>query len=476
MSYNAIEMNSAAFLIIDQFVASYLSYFAERLDVQHGRGTAIANYLPCVTPVGHATLSLGCMPNQHGVIGRKWFTREFGSLDHVDIEQFADDLYYNRPPRGFRHEQNILVNNLCLQFEDRFCLVASVKPFVSFLLGGNRADVLIFPIPDRGRGRWIIAFKTATWASLIQRIAPQVVGHLYTLAHEAQVSVPPGAIQDLGYDHATMSYRFTFPSFGGRFHPNSDQAAAVDRFYVRCVESIIDSMPSDLNLMLAHSFYSCDWVGHDRGCGSSEYRNNLDELAQIIRGLLLGLSARSDGQLVWIITGDHGGRLVTGEIHLDPIGPPPLTYEHVSYPYGAMHTRCGLNVGGMNQEIELADLMYIYGPTPVGPARNDLSIDGCATNQLNIGGNVLANSFNPQNSPDQIEVPEEHWYLTSRCNQFRGYHGAGYTRTASGMERCQSDYTVPVLTSDVSLPLPTSHDEVRSHFVRACRRRFGGLP
>ena len=144
-------MDIAIFNIIDQWHAKTLDSILPETNLQnvlknlfHVHGIVEANYIPCVTPVGHATLSTGSNPKNHQIIGRSWWTTETQKRVEVSIEDLFDLLLYGNPS-NFTFPNYIRDNNLCRSLEGWFSIIAAAKDFVPIILGGDVADIQIFP-------------------------------------------------------------------------------------------------------------------------------------------------------------------------------------------------------------------------------------------------------------------------------------------------------------------------------------------
>lgn len=222
-----IIMDIAIFNIIDQWHAGTLDSVLPETNLQnilrtisHTRNTVIADYIPCVTPVGHATLSTGSNPKDHQIIGRSWWTTETGAKIEVSIEDLFDLLLYGSHS-PFQFPNYIRDNNLCGSLEGWFSIVAAAKDFVPLILGGNAAHIQIFPWI--GLSGWELDIRCRDQRIVDQNIRDQII----SILARAKVKAIYG-----GWDPARRCHFFNLADF----NLSSVEAIDVDKSYSECIK------------------------------------------------------------------------------------------------------------------------------------------------------------------------------------------------------------------------------------------------
>lgn len=311
-------------MIIDQvnfegFNKLFKSQFAEVSPVS-------LDYVPRVTPVGHATISLGSPPSDHGVHGRRWWVSSYGQGGfECDLDK------YNRPDFDNNLKNYIIDNSLINKIKGNFkkkenvkvaTVIVAAKAFIPFLFGAEKSDIFAFPpfvapMYDKKNNKFYISVVFCAksdegkkvlrdskldifkyWKKLIYHIEP---GNGYA-AYQSRVN------NDLELQWVLDSSCGGKPDISSYFHSLMKKySPVVDDYYAFVGDLLLSRLEREyLNkyskclALLVQSWFSTDTLGHAFGIESDEYKV----------GLQLAMSTAQDrveqGYSV-AITSDHGG-------------------------------------------------------------------------------------------------------------------------------------------------------------------------
>lgn len=468
-------MNIAMFNIIDQwqakstasvFQGTILENILTKFNIR--QGVVEANYIPCITPVGHATLSTGSNPKDHEIIGRSWWTIETGHQVEVSLQDLSDHLLYGAPS-PFRFTNYIKNNNLCHGLKGFFSIVAAAKDFVPLILGGDVADVQIYPW--LGPGGWEVNIRCIDQWILSKSISDEII---YNLSNRLKISA-----KYIGWEPTTRCHRFLLLNFSLL----SVNPIKVDAFYSDCVRLFLNeaSRRGEQNALSCQSFYSTDWVGHESGPISNDYKKTLKEVFEIIAYQIThSIELSYKDNFIGLITSDHGGRDVEALIKLEPKFRSRLNYAEFEYgPKETGHDKTLFQ----STSTSSPDILYWYD---VGGS-NDINRHGYEEDdhdKFKISSSHWDESFKSHNQPAIIEVADENKYFYSQLfrNVWKGSHGASILDRKKPQDLNPDDYTIPYIffirnpsrqnksfLQDVN---PIYHRELREIFFSLIRRSF----
>jgi predicted AlkP superfamily pyrophosphatase or phosphodiesterase len=285
-------------IVVDQCRYDYLTRFRaefkggfQRL-LQNGANFTDAHddFFPTLTAVAHAVLLTGAMPSATGIIGNDWFDRKSGK--HVtSVSDDTEKIVGGSGGSGVS-PRPLLVPTIGDQLKAAGgrprVIGISAKDRSAILLGGHKADGAFWFDPNSGDyvtstyympalPEWVQSLNSRHPAAQYLGVAWQ--GHEIPRAAKAQ------------YEAVSHS------PFGNRI--TEDMAERAIR-----AEKLGKGPDTDL---LAVSFSSTDYVGHDYGPDSPEERETLLETDRVLDKLFqtvdreVGLSS-----VLVVLTADHG--------------------------------------------------------------------------------------------------------------------------------------------------------------------------
>jgi predicted AlkP superfamily pyrophosphatase or phosphodiesterase len=317
-------------LVVDQMRADYIDRYQHQWHAGLTRllrdgawfRQAAYPYLGTMTCGGHATISTGTFPAQHGMILNDWWDRE-----HAALTQCADDdehpvLSYGRPMDGGVSARRLsaatLSDELRAQLPDRSRVVAlSLKARSATMLAGQAADVALW-FDDRGSWATSTAYAEAPVAFVQSFIDANPVeadaGETWTRTLPASDYL---FADDVSFERPGAGWSATFP------HPLDDDGTASrnfflrwqqtprsDRYLARLANTAVDTLALGQGPgtdYLAISFSALDKAGHKFGPRSHEVQDVLVGLDATI-GWLLEQLDRTVGpeRYVVALSADHG--------------------------------------------------------------------------------------------------------------------------------------------------------------------------
>jgi predicted AlkP superfamily pyrophosphatase or phosphodiesterase len=317
-------------LVVDQMRADYIDLYQHQWHSGLTRllrdgawfRRAAYPYLNTVTCAGHATISTGTFPAQHGMVHNEWWDREHTTLVQCAADDEHPVLSYGRPMDGGvsarRLSATTLSDELRAQLPNPSRVVAlSLKARSTAMLAGQTADVALW-FDDRGSWVTSTAFADAPVAFVQSFIDAHPVE---ADANETWTRTLPTADylfeDDLPFERPGAGWSATFP------HPLSDDGSASpdfflrwqqtprsDQYLARLAETAVDTLGLGQGPgtdYLAISFSALDKAGHKFGPRSHEVQDLLVRLDATIGSLLEQLD-RTLGpeRYVVALSADHG--------------------------------------------------------------------------------------------------------------------------------------------------------------------------
>ncbi len=270
---------------------------------------AVHDHALTETAPGHATISTGQYPRDHGVV-TNWLVEP----GEPEIIWMGDDDEFDKSPH------RLMVPALADRLKERYpaarVFTASLKARAAIMLGGKRADTAFWWEEEDGWFETSEYYRSPAWFERFNRGRPasKYFGEIWEplpLSDEALAALEVEAL-DLG------PLRPSFPHVFGRPSP-----APVETFYddlwgspwldahlVELAHAILDEErlgTDDTPDLLALSFSVSDVVGHRFGPNSREYVDVLLRQDRLVGELLAHVDRQVglDHTLV-VLTADHG--------------------------------------------------------------------------------------------------------------------------------------------------------------------------
>ena len=326
-------------LSVDQMIPEQLTRlrpaftggFARLLDEGTVFSAATLDYARTETGAGHTTLSTGCLPRSHGIVGNGFFERETGKFRYC-VEDKGAFTVKSPPPAGggepaakagYRSPLNIARPTLgeYLQAQVPGAKVVSVSAKDRAAIGmGGRSDGAIFWWDKGGAG-----FVTSSWyaeelptfvrdwnSSWLEQAGgwewvpdlPADVAQLGTAPDERPGERPFG---DRG---TSLPYTLGDSSSAARLAGEVYQTPLVDHFTAEMGRLAMRELELGLDEatdLLAMSFSGCDVVGHSFGPYSREVTDLLLCLDRELGAFFDELDERvGAGRWVAALSADHG--------------------------------------------------------------------------------------------------------------------------------------------------------------------------
>ena len=326
-------------LSVDQMIPEQLTRLRPAFTGGFGRlleegtvfGAATLDYARTETGAGHATLSTGCLPRSHGIVGNGFFDRESGRFQYCVEDVAAASITSNgrvEAPKagagpGRRSPRNLARPTLgeYLQAQIPGAKVASVSAKDRAAIGmGGRSNGTVLWWDKRGAG-----FVTSTWyadslpswvnewnATWLERAGgwewvsslPENVEELGTAPDERPGERPFG---DRGI---RLPYTLGDSSSPPRLAGEVYQTPLVDQFTAQMGRAALRELElgmDDATDLLAMSFSGCDVVGHGFGPYSQEVTDLLLRLDVELGAFFDELDERvGAGRWVTALSADHG--------------------------------------------------------------------------------------------------------------------------------------------------------------------------
>ncbi len=333
---------------VDQMRADYLArfdaFFGERGFRRFTAGGAVfpeARYTLGVTYTGpgHATISTGRPPSEHGIVGNYWFDRN-APFDAAAWKFYVDDSTLFRAPhviadptrrpwyesiRGVPRycvydsgtgvspaalEATGLGDALKKHSPSSRVISVALKDRTAVLLGGQSADAAYWFSQSRG------AFLSSTHYKASQRVLAfnETVPGYIPASREWTPSIPLADLKKVTFDPPAAwplkngRYKGTFPhpvtdARGVAYSPFGNDLLLDFALHVAAAESLgSDYMPDLLFIGLS----STDYFGHYYGPDSMEVADGMIRLDRSLARFFDTLERRIGVNIVVALTADHG--------------------------------------------------------------------------------------------------------------------------------------------------------------------------
>lgn len=284
----------------------------------------------CVTGVGHATLWTGAWPNRHGIVGNKLFNRATGKLEPI----FADASHpVLEAPLGVvdASPANLLADTLSDRLRTATALkgkaiAISGKARSAIAMAGRLGDAWWF---DEQVGRFVTGtwYRKAfpTWVKNFndKKLPDTFHGRKWELLGQARDYVGDDD-RPFEADWYGLGRTFPHPLSGGLPSPGPQSYSALAsspmmyEVLVPFVKAAIDGEQlgkDDVPDLLSLSLSPLDRTYHLFGPTSWEMQDHLLRLDRAL-GEIIGYAERAaggKGNLVVVLTGDHGGAHIPEE-------------------------------------------------------------------------------------------------------------------------------------------------------------------
>jgi predicted AlkP superfamily pyrophosphatase or phosphodiesterase len=319
-------------LVVDQMRADYIERFRGqwrsglRRLVDQGAWLRNAAYPYAATETcpGHATISTGVFPAQHGIVGNAWWDR--GSEERTRCTE--DSSVHNADAEGAtsspgdsaaRLEASTFAEQLRAAIPGSRVVTLSLKARSAIMLAGHQADAVLWM--DEDSGEWLTSTaygrELPAFARQFLRANPVAAdfSKVWQLALP-EASYRGGATVSGAEPPSGWGAEFPHSLAAGEDDPDDDfyerwrSSPFADAYLARLAAAAIDEMKlgSGPGLdFLGIGFSATDYIGHDYGPDSREIEDSLLVLDQTIGALLDALDrAVGRGQYVVALTADHG--------------------------------------------------------------------------------------------------------------------------------------------------------------------------
>lgn len=315
-------------IVLDQFCAEHVErynhLFTGGLSRIQSGGTEFSeahhDHAMTLTATGHASLSTGCHPNRHGVVGNHWVERATGqrmySCDDSTVQILGDAEADGRSPRHLMTDA--LGDWLKSEWPDAMVYSVSQKDRSAIMLGGRRPDGVFWFDDAKGRfvsstyymdslPRWVMDYDCFPFREKAIRTG-WVKGwpeETYAAAHEdAFPAENDGVAISFPHLYDSSAAVARTPSEWLLETPFSDEMVLdFARTMVEAEALGSDSIPD----LLFVSMSATDYIGHSFGPFSHEVLDALLSadayLAQFLNALDSVVGA---GMYTVVLSSDHG--------------------------------------------------------------------------------------------------------------------------------------------------------------------------
>ena len=313
-------------LVVDQMHPELLARYQAGLAADGGFSRFIQNSLRypeayvdhflTLTGPGHASISTGATPSQHGIVGNYWYDKASGGM----TASVSDSAY---PVIGIEDWSVAPTKLAARTLADQLELSTNDTAKVVTVSGKDRGSALI--AGQKGMAFWYATqtggFVTSTyympdlprWVKRFNRKeSADSYENTWRLLHPPRRYTPA---DDRSSERPYSPMGTTFPHPLGElgsaeYYANVKRVPIVDdmtlKFALRAVEheKLGDDAVPDL---LSISLSATDYVGHDFGPYSRESEDNLYRLDQALGQFMDNLEAKvSSRDILYVMTADHG--------------------------------------------------------------------------------------------------------------------------------------------------------------------------
>jgi arylsulfatase A-like enzyme len=333
-------------IVIDQFRYDYLLRFRAdytsgfRKILEEGAVFDDAHHIhfPTVTAIGHSTFLSGATPSLSGIVGNEWFDRESGKLV-TSVSDPATKLLggggSGSSPR--RLLVSTVGDQIKMSGQPVKVIGISIKDRAAILPVGHMADGAYWF--DNKSGHWV---TSSYYAETLPGWVEKINAGRPAAAAENGVWYPFGARAESAKPFCAMAGASGItPCKSLEASPWGNEMIEDFAEHALAAETLGQHQGTDL---LAVSFSSNDYVGHEKGPDSPEVRDMAIRTDRLLGKLLDAVDKKVGlANVVFVLTADHG------------VAPVPEVNQ-------ARHM-----IGGRNSESDLAKaigdaLVARYGP------------------------------------------------------------------------------------------------------------------
>jgi predicted AlkP superfamily pyrophosphatase or phosphodiesterase len=320
-------------LVVDQFRADYVQTYGHQwtqgLRRIFDRGAAFRRaayqYAGSVTCPGHATIGTGTLPFVHGMIGNSWYDRSSRRTVLCSADPDAKAVAFGGGLGVERHGPMSLMaptfaDELRRQAKRQPKIVSiSLKPRSAIGLGGHGGPGTMV-IWEEDNGAWATSdrYTKTPWPEVDSYVAGHAIARSYGKTWTRLL--PENAYlyaDDAPGENAPIPWDRTFP------HAVESPSGAADTLFINTWERtpLSDEYLADLAIhlveklamgtqpgtdMLAISFSTLDFVGHEFGPRSHEVQDVLARLDVTVGRLLTAIERVAGANYVLALSADHG--------------------------------------------------------------------------------------------------------------------------------------------------------------------------
>jgi predicted AlkP superfamily pyrophosphatase or phosphodiesterase len=325
-------------IVVDQMRADYVDKFRgqwtgglKRL-VEEGAWfrEAAYPYAATETCVGHATISTGAFPTNHGMIANAWWNRDQQKMVTCTGDPNAKNVAYaggstKGGDSAVRMQLPSFAEELRFQTGGKATVVAlSLKARAAITLAGHKADsstrqtVLWF---DPATGSWVTSDRYGTTAFAEEYIKRHSVNEDYGKTWSLALPRKAYLYDETATGAATLEgWRATFPrplrgKEGSKapdetFYEQWETSPYADTYLTKMAEAAVTALQlwnTGETDYLGISYSSVDYVGHTFGPRSWEIQDILARLDKDIGELLAHLDQKvGRGNYILALSADHG--------------------------------------------------------------------------------------------------------------------------------------------------------------------------
>jgi arylsulfatase A-like enzyme len=313
-------------LMVDQMRADYLDRYSgfyeqgiKRLTTNGAWYTnAALPYMNTVTCAGHATVSTGTFPYQHGMINNAWMSRATDASETCTEDPQTTLVAFGRfkgPGESAKRLQRPTLAELLHRDHAGRTVALSLKARSAIGMGGHEGNAIVW-FDERGN---VFTSSTAFAKDPEPSISAFITAHPIdkAMGTEWTRTLPATRYQysdEPDGERANLGWGMAFPHALGTedrtFYQRWEESPLSDEYLEQMAEAAIDGMHLGTGTgtdFLGISFSALDLVGHAFGPRSHEVQDVLVRLDRTIGRLLDTLDRRvGAGNYVLALASDHG--------------------------------------------------------------------------------------------------------------------------------------------------------------------------
>ncbi|MEO7407371.1 MAG: alkaline phosphatase family protein [Vicinamibacterales bacterium] len=313
-------------LVVDQMRTDYLErgqpYFTAGLKRLTMEGTWFKNgaypYLNTITCAGHSTIGTGAFPYRHGMVLNAWWDRQAGRSRACTADSTAKNIGYNATASGGDSAASLLVPTLSDQVRERAqgrIVAMSLKSRSAVPLAGSHPTAVVW-FDDRSGWATSTAFTPSKIEWLAQFLAARPASQDAGAVWDRLLPVDKYSGPDAGAgERSPAGWTASFPHAlgsqpGSEFNQLWQRSPFADAYLGRMAAASVDALglgKGEGTDLLAVSFSTLDFVGHQYGPASHEVQDIVLRLDRTMGALLDHLDAVvGRGRYVVALGADHG--------------------------------------------------------------------------------------------------------------------------------------------------------------------------